>query len=543
MATVMPCVDGMRHDVGLYRELDVLDRLDQSLPSGYTVFHGLNWHRARDQGDRHGEIDLVVLAPSGNILLIEVKAGALEVCEGNLFKLYGRERHDVGRQTRIQFSAMARRLAECGLSAQLTNCLVLPDYRLEEAHEIVAMPLERIIDASAFDQLGTRVLAMLSGGVTHTDHALLQQFLSNTFRVAPDLRVLGEQLRQRTLRLAEGLATWAPRIQSPSGVIRIQATAGSGKTQLAVKLLSDAAARGARALYVCFNRTLADHFGHIAPPRAKVTSFHELCVVHHREHRGEPDFRQADVFQRLATDYCAAAEGFDPALDLIVIDEGQDFEPDWVQSLLHQLKPQGRLYLLEDDAQRLYARDAFDLEGAVVLTCQDNYRSPVEIVSVINALGLSDITVEARSPYRGVQPGFRVYQDARTLKRRTAEAVAALIERGIALADIVVLSGRGHAQAVLLGERSIGPYRIRRFSGQYDANGEPHWTEGELLVESIYRFKGQSAAGVVLTELDFDDINAAVRSRLFVGLTRAHLAVEMVISSAAEQALMKRLQT
>lgn len=62
MATVMPCVDGLRHDAGLYRELDVLDRLDQSLPAGYTVFHGLNWHRACDDGDRHGEIDLVVLA-------------------------------------------------------------------------------------------------------------------------------------------------------------------------------------------------------------------------------------------------------------------------------------------------------------------------------------------------------------------------------------------------------------------------------------------------------------------------------------------------
>ena len=36
------------------------------------------------------------------------------------------------------------------------------------------------------------------------------------------------------------MSLWVPRITSPSGVIRIQGTAGSGKTQLALQLLSDA---------------------------------------------------------------------------------------------------------------------------------------------------------------------------------------------------------------------------------------------------------------------------------------------------------------
>ena len=63
------------------------------------------------------------------------------------------------------------------------------------------------------------------------------------------------------------------------------------------------------------------------------------------------------------------------------------------------------------------------------------------------------------------------------------------------------------------------------------------WSEGELVIESVHRFKGQSAMGVVLTEVDFEQFDEAVRRRLFVGMTRAQLGLEVVVSRAAEAAL------
>ncbi len=111
MAQLSPTIDALRHDGGLYRELDVLERLQQSLPDGYEVFHSVAWQTAHHGEGRHGEIDLVVLAPSGNILLVEVKAGELALIDGSLVKLYGRREHDVARQTRVQHAAMLNRLA------------------------------------------------------------------------------------------------------------------------------------------------------------------------------------------------------------------------------------------------------------------------------------------------------------------------------------------------------------------------------------------------------------------------------------------------
>jgi hypothetical protein len=54
-----------------------------------------------------------------------------------------------------------------------------------------------------------------------------------------------------------------------------------------------------------------------------------------------------------------------------------------------------------------------------------------------------------------------------------------------------------------------------------------------LLTESVYRFKGQSAPAVVFTEIDFADVSDKDRKKLFVGLTRAQMAVELVITPSA----------
>ena len=110
------------------------------------------------------------------------------------------------------------------------------------------------------------------------------------------------------LPISEGLVIWVPRIQAPNGLICIQATAGSGKTQLALRLLNDSVTQGGRALYVCFNHSLADHINRLAPPVADVTSYSELCVTYYRRNYGEPDFAAPDNFDLLARVYCESAE-------------------------------------------------------------------------------------------------------------------------------------------------------------------------------------------------------------------------------------------
>jgi hypothetical protein len=523
----------LRTDAGLYRELDVLDRLQQSLPDVYEVFHSIPWHRIEEGDDRHGEIDIVIMGPTGNLLLMEVKAGDVILRGGSMFKLYASREHDVGKQCRIQYSAMVNRLQEAGLRSWVTNCLVLPDYILGNSH-VVAIPRDRIIDADGYEMLGSRVKEILGGEHGSHDRDALRYFLKNEFKVSTDLTVLRDQLKGTTHQLADGLATWAPRVQVPSGVMRIQATAGSGKTQLAVRLLEDAVARSLTALYVCYNRTLADHMLQIAPTRVTISSFHELCVEHYRRRYQEPDFASPGIFSEVTSKYLIDSESFPPKFDLLVVDEGQDFDPEWMGSLLPQLKADGRLYVMEDDDQRLYDREGFDLSDAVTITCRDNYRSPQSICQIINAFSLAERSVVSRSPYRGEFPGFHRYNDGKDVVKATADAVDDLRARGYGIGDIVVLTGHGRAKSALLNSDHIGAYTTRRFTGKFSRNSDPIWTDGELVVESVFRFKGQSAPAVVLSEVDFVELSPSERRKLFVGLTRAQMAVEIVVSPTAE---------
>ena len=57
------------------------------------------------------------------------------------------------------------------------------------------------------------------------------------------------------------------------------------------------------------------------------------------------------------------------------------------------------------------------------------------------------------------------------------------------------------------------------------------------MVESVYRYKGQSAPAVVIAEFDFAELDEAARRRLFVALTRAQMAAELVLSARAERCL------
>jgi hypothetical protein len=534
MARLFPdLMPSVRQDGGLYRELQVIEHLRAALPEGYEIFHSVAWHSIHEGMDHHGEIDIVVMSPNACLLLLEVKAGDVILRQGGIFKLYAdHKEHDVAKQCRVQFSALLDRLQKAGLHPFVTNCLVLPDY--EVRGDLVAFPRERIIDASDYAHIGQTVMSLLAGGNSTATMEQLRHFLGNVFRVSPSLDQLKDQLRATSRQLADGLATWVPRISAPSGTIRIQATAGSGKTQLALRLLEDAASRGQNALYVCFNRPLADHVARIAPPQVQVTSFHELCVDHYRRRVGEPDFREEGIFSKVAEFYLAPAPEREERFDLMILDEGQDFEPAWVAGLLPQLKADGRLYLMEDEDQKLYERDGFDLAGAVLIRCDDNFRTPRALCQIINAFGLSSAPVTSQSPWQGEFPDFHVYDSDRTLVTRTAQAVEALLERGVAMEDIVVLTARGHQRSVLLNSDEIGRFRPRRFTGEYTRDGNPVWTPGDLLVESVYRFKGQSMPAVVLSELDFATLDERERRKLFVGLTRAQLMASIVLTPRAE---------
>lgn len=524
---------------GDYRERDLLSQLRDGLPDSFDVFHNLRWSSVPGDLQSFGEYDFVVVSPGGQLLILELKAGDVQADAHGLSKGYGQQGiKDIGHQMRRLHSSLLDRIQFGDLPrVHVGALLVLPDVHVSS--DIVAYPRQRIIDASQMDRLCALVQAALAPETLPDDqHQRVIAFLSNRFEVQPDVASHIGQVRQATTHLASGLATWVPRIRHADQIYQIEATAGSGKTQLALALLRQAAAAGQKALYVCFNRPLADHLASLAPPSSEVTTFHQLCRDHAERQGTVLDFADPQVFERMTQHFLQDALGQPQRLGLLILDESQDLEPAWVSALSQILLPDGRLYLMGDRQQRMYEREAFDLSGAVQINCMDNFRSPQRVVHMINRLQLTSEPVQARSPHVGDVPGFHVWESGNTSASGKLDGcLQQLWADGYTPGQVAVISWRGLQQSDALKQDRLGGHVTRRFTGRYDSAGNPLWTEGDLLAESLYRFKGQSAPVVVLCEVDFEALGERERRKLFVGLTRAQMRVELVLSERAAQAL------
>ena len=74
-----------------------------------------------------------------------------------------------------------------------------------------------------------------------------------------------------------------------------------------------------------------------------------------------------------------------------------------------------------------------------------------------------------------------------------------------------------------------------------DLFGQPVYTEGDVLLESVYRFKGQAAPAVIFTEIDFEVLDDKAIRKLFVGATRSSMKLMLVIHERAATQLLKKL--
>ena len=545
MAQVIPSLEGVKAtSTGMQRELDVVGLLREHLPQDYLVFHGVLWSAKLDGGQQFGEVDVIVLAPSGKIGLLEVKAGQVIVNNKGISKAYADGNKDVSWQLNMQYGALRNRLRKAKLDTEIAQYLVIPDMRFDG--EVVRLPRVWIVDKSRFRSLPGEVIKDLAGPPNPELFAKLHRFFGNIFKLPTDPSDTLQWLNEAVHDLAEGLATWMPRLRAPAGLFRVHATAGGGKTQLALRLFEQARDEGLSLRYVCFNRPLADYLRALAKGYGvSVTTYHELAVDALRTTSQAPlDFASPAVFTEAET-YFAAHTPDIAQFDVLVIDEAQDFSSDWLDVLLRQRKPGGRAYILQDEAQQLYLRQESpnaQLAEAVEIDCWDNFRSPRRIVQAINAFALTREPVIARCPIEGQMPGFHAWPEDDADGMRTLERVLSdLLHEGIQASNIALLSYAGLKRSKLLTQESLAKLPLRKFSGTYDEQGQPHWTQGKLLAESLNRFKGQAAPVVVMCEVDFNALDTLTKNRLFVGMTRAQWRLEVVLSEQAERVLMAAL--
>src|SRR5262252_1116952 len=524
------------------REIETLALLEAGLPDRLTVFHGVHWTRVDHDRAVFGEIDFVIVSADARILLIEQKSGFLiETAEG-LLKIYAGGGKSIAVQLGRTLENLQKRLAPVlqGEPTSIEYLLYCPDYAVKQPGT-AGVPAERIVDATRRDRLCATIIAALPDAPVREALARrLRAFFADELRLVPDASAMLGQAEQLVTRLSGGLATWARRLDFEPFRLRVVGTAGSGKTQLALAVLTDAVQAGRRALYVCFNRPLADHLARVAPPEVEVATFHQLCDRRLRAAGERVDFAGRTVFDELERRFADLRVMEEERVDDLVIDEGQDFAAAWVAPLLARLKYEGKAWWLEDPMQNLYGRPTVDLHGWVTLHADTNYRSPRDVLDYLNRLLDPQRRIEAASPIAGANVELLTYTGDQGLLEATKRAVSLALQAGFRKSDIALVTFAGRDRSHLMRFDRLGPHVLRSFTGRYDLLGAPEFCDGDLLIETVYRFKGQAAPCVILTEVDFAEFDELAQRKLFVGMTRASMKLVVVLSERAAGVLMKR---
>lgn len=492
-----------------------------------------------------GEIDFIVMNRAGDLLLIEQKTGSLIESSGDLLKAYAPDRAAKSVTTQIlrnQDGLLNKyRKAHQDL-LKTTNALYCPDYKIIEA-KTAALDRSQIIDSTEVNLLCQKVMKLLPEGVIDPKSKQVERFLKNELLIQEDLVRISSTQGTYTTRLASGLNTWVSRLSLEPYRLRIQGTAGSGKTQLAIHELKRATDQQLRALYLSFNRPLAQHMAELMPKQVKVTSLYSFCEELVRAEDAELASKRGFLTDNV-DDLFELAAAIEPTVenqfDVVIVDEGQDFTQAQADFLIQWAKPNGKVMWLEDPIQNIYMKPGVILPQWPVLRAPVNFRNPRPIAEFLARMADkvapgSGEELTCANPFDGTPIDYYAYERASPtdLKRATEAAIASLLSKGFLGLHITVLSYKGQSKSEILKLEMLNGFKLRKPV----LNKTDQYTSGELETDTLFRYKGLSNLAIVLTEVEFDEWKERAARLLFVGASRAKIALCIVHDTVAGKAI------
>jgi superfamily I DNA and RNA helicase len=324
--------------------------------------------------------------------------------------------------------------------------------------------------------------------------------------------------------------------------LRVRGVPGSGKTVVAERFYQRAIQEGRRPLLLCFNRPLMEKLKHCCPRGGLVQTWYGLCAKL-LESRGEKiDYAQMqsdpNFWDRIQDRVVAGDIPEDWTFDTLIIDEGQDFQTEWVEILSLFGRGEPDILWLEDQDQGIRGKDPVELDGFVGYRASANYRSPESIARFIQKV--VPFEFECANDLPGLGVTVHRYKDEEEQSKIVGQVIAELFRQGFRAQDLVILTLRGFGNSVLSGKQRVSNYTLNRFTGDYDLLGNQILTNGQVRFESIYRFKGQQAPAVVIVDAaQRDRTEASFLKLLYTAMTRATVKLDVV--SLAEEEMTDRL--
>jgi len=550
---------GVEQNPGRQAECKVFERLTQ-LSDQFTVFYSVAWQlRSRYTGVQDGEADFVVAHPDLGVMFIEVKGGGIRY-DANLDQWYSLARSgvvyeikDPVQQARDSKGALLKKLEELPgwepgwFTVGYIACF--PDVTYDASACRPDLPREIVMDSADLEKADTiirRAFAHYAGetgggrGLGMERLQKLTHFLAHSFELSTPLGVELEYQDQQLVRLTEqqmGILNFLKRHRRAL----VEGCAGSGKTMLALEKARRLSEQGFEVLLTCFNFPLAEYLSKRVPDGVTVQSFHGLCRtlasaagLKYRAYKDDQDLFDNVLPAMLLEALSTLDDSYH--FDAVIVDEGQDFLPHWLENLMFLLRDteQGVFYVFRDNNQNIYRRaeGLASIVAAPPYALDTNCRNTQRIHAVVNQFYRGEAPLDCIGP-QGISPEVHCYRDANDQIRILRSKLHKIIkEEKIAAREVVLLTPNNPQKTDLQPGLQLGNFHlVERVEN----------LETDILVSSIHRFKGLDSKVVIIANIHAFQADW-LDQVFYVGASRARTYLTLLVDQGALSSLPAELQ-
>jgi len=519
-----------RENPGKRAEFLVYDLLDQQLGDQWLVLYGkaIKWEHKYGVSDR--ETEFIVAHPDLGALALEVKGGAISYENGRWYTTWlselskppeERVRHALKQSPYEQVTdaakAYRRKIRDYIITQRLDawdfelgTAVCFPDIEIPKGEYLGADALESLtLDLTDLQNLKDRLYEILKlyqkRSDTHPPRErgieILKKVFARDWHLDSFMSYQLQTAEESRKRLTEQQFDVLYNLQHNTKML-IAGCAGSGKTMIAARKTQILAQQGFKVLLTCYNSNLADWLktSDFAHANMRIAHFHDLCTSEVRRSKSVRMKNQrqsgldADLYygKYVPEKLESAAIDNGTVFDAIIVDEGQDFYPRWLEILYNLIDDRegGIYYIFYDDNQRIYNREKIPFDWFCYRLSR-NMRNTNPVFGEVRKYYHQPDEIRP-SGIDGPNPW--IFDQFKDEYAQLQSVLARLEQEKILLGDIAILTPVGKEKSKW-GER---PETMGNFQLVWNLNP----FQNQITVNTIHGFKGLERPVIILTEID-----------------------------------------
>lgn len=510
-------------------EIKAFNALKEGLSDDYLVYHSYRWTSKLEE-QFEGASDFLIYHPQKGLLVIDIYSDHIQFNKGFWEKIdhtgnnviidpdpltaANTSRKGIYKSIRKHLSTWPHDDLLVGAAVWFSDIFVdRKEVLPENYHHMLLM------DQSSYNHIEDSINAAYKyyhhawkHDLCNTAQKSLKRKLNLEFNIISDLRAEINYRAERFFQMTKQQMLLMDFLEHQEEAC-IGGVAGSGKTLLAIEKATRLAESGRKVLLLCYNRLLSENL-------------HER--IHHANIHIDTFHNFAASVVGIQTGFKALEEAFlkhmetnkDLGYHDLIIDEGQDFNYEWLSNLKQCFYQDSFIYTFYDLNQNLYDRNEFTqwiLEAPCKLSLTKNCRNTIEINDFATRIiaPFCDTRKFSSSDIHGDAEPKVIITKSSNLESELATAINDCINKyKYQPEDIIILSAKGSTHSEIKDCKHIGIYPL---SDQHQV--------GKVQKSTIRKFKGLESKVVILVEVEPNRLrnakDRAYHNLIYAGVTRA----------------------